>query len=82
MAIIVELKSEEATVNATASSVSSNQLLRVYAPSGGLITMRDSANNILGSTTLATGGELYLEKEPSDTIESDTNVQVTAVAFK
>lgn len=82
--IVLKLTKPEVTVT-TANTVSDCVLLRIYTPSTGseaLITVRDSANNIIGSMTQPAGFVEIMEKRATDTIEANTAIKCTPVAYK
>lgn len=89
MAEIVKILASEVSVNSTPSSVSLASLVRIINTSNStnaLITQRDSSNNIIGTLRLPfAGGDesvIYLMKEPTDTIESNSAVVFgTSVGF-
>lgn len=75
----IKLKSSELSVNTTPNTISTGSLVRLINTDSAakfLITHRDSSNNIIGTITInaaGTGGdEIFIIKDPSDTLESNT----------
>jgi len=75
----IKLKGSELSVNTTPNTISTASLVRMINTDTGarfLITQRDSGNNVLGTITLNTAGaggdEIFIIKDPSDTLESNT----------
>lgn len=89
MAEIIKVISTEVAVNSTPSTVSSASLVRIINTSNSvnaLITHKDASNNTIGTLTLPfAGGDesvIYLMKEPTDTVESNSAVVFgTSVGF-
>lgn len=90
MADIILVKSQEITIGTTANTVSNASLVRVMnvAASPRKITVRDSANNILGSFTLAAANNdssvEFIRKDFTDTIEANTgttDILATSVGY-
>lgn len=81
--IVLKLTAPEVTVTA-ANTVNDSVLFRIYTPTGGdaLITIRDSANNIIGSMTQPAGFVEIMEKRATDTVEANTAIKCTPVAYK
>lgn len=81
--IVLKLTGEEITVSGP-DTVSNAVLFRVYTPTGGdsLITVRDSANNVIGTMTQPAGMVEIMEKRATDTIEANTAIKCTPVAYK
>lgn len=82
--IILKLTGEEVTVSATPDTVADSVLFRIYTPTGSdaSIIIRDSANTIIGSMTQPAGFVEVMEKRPSDTVEANTAIKCTPVAYK
>ena len=91
MADPVKILASEVVVNATPSNISTASLVRVINTDNSnpaKITLRDSSNNIIGTTTISfAGGDnslIFIMKEPTDTIESNSTsnaVLGTSVGF-
>jgi hypothetical protein len=81
--IVLKLTAQEVTVTA-ANTVNNSVLFRVYTPSGGdaLITIKDSSNNVIGSMTQPAGFVEIMEKRATDTVEANTAIKCTPVAYK
>lgn len=82
--IVIKVTKPEISVT-TANTVYDSQLLRFYTPSGGtdaLITVRSSNGAVIGSLTQPAGFVEILNKNPSDTIEANTSVLCSPVAWK
>jgi len=77
----IKLKSSELSlVNTASNTVSTGSLVRLINTDSAarfLITHRDSGNNVIGTITInaaGTGGdEIFIIKDPSDTLESNTS---------
>jgi hypothetical protein len=82
--IVLKLAGEEVSVTGTPDSVSNAVLFRVYTPTGAdaFIITRDSANNIIGSMTQPAGFVEIMEKRSTDTVEANTAIKCTPVAYK
>lgn len=82
--IIIKLTGEEVDVSSTPDTVHGSVIFRVYTPTGGdsLITVRDSANNVLGTMTQPGGFTEIMAKQPTDTVSANTNIKCTPVAYK
>lgn len=82
--IVLKLTKEEITVSSTPDTLDNAVLFRIYTPTGGdsLITIRDSANNVIGTMTQPGGFVEIMEKRPTDTIEANTSIKCTPVAYK
>lgn len=81
--IVLKLAGEEIEVT-NADDLNGSVLFRVYTPTGGdaFIITRDSANNIIGSMTQPAGFVEIMEKRKTDTIEANTTIKCTPVAYK
>lgn len=82
--IVLKLVGEEVSVTGTPDTVNNAILFRVYTPTGGdaFMVVRDSANNIIGSMTQPGGFVEIMEKRSTDTIEANTEIKCTPVAYK
>lgn len=82
--IVLKLTEEEVSVSSTPDTVYDSVLFRVYTPTGGdaFIIVRDSANNIIGSMTQPAGFVEIMEKRATDTVEANTAIKCTPVAYK
>ena len=82
--IVLKLTAPEVSVT-TKNTVNDCVLLRIYTPTAGgdsLITVRNSANTIIGTMTQPAGFVEIMEKRSSDTIEANTAIKCTPVAYK
>jgi hypothetical protein len=82
--IVIKLTKPEISVT-TANTVYDSALFRVYTPSGGsdaLITVRSANGAVIGSMTQPAGFVEVMNKNPSDTVESNTAVLCSPVAWK
>jgi len=82
--IVIKVTKPEITVT-TANTVYDCQLFRVYTPAGGtdaLITVRDSEGSEIGSMTQPAGFVEIMNKNPSDTVEANTAILCSPVAWK
>ena len=82
--IVLKLTAPEVTVT-TANTVNNSVLFRVYTPSGGsdaLITIRNSANTVIGTMTQPAGFVEIIEKRATDTVEANTSILCAPVAYK
>jgi hypothetical protein len=82
--IILKLTGEQVSVSATPDDLNGAVLFRVFTPTGGdaLITIRDSGNTVIGSMTQPAGFVEIIEKRQTDTVEANTSIRCTPVAYK
>jgi hypothetical protein len=82
--IVLKLTGEEVSVSSTPDTVNDTVLFRVFTPTGGdaFIIVRDSANNVIGSMSQPAGFVEIMEKRATDTIEANTVIKCTPVAYK
>lgn len=83
--IVLKLTKPEVTVSTTPNTIENAILFRIYTPSTGseaVITIRDSANNIIGSMTQPSGFVEIMEKRATDTVEASTPIKCAPVAYK
>ena len=83
--IVLKLTKPEVTVSTTPNTVSDAILFRIYTPAAGseaIITIRDSANTIIGSMTQPSGFVEIMEKRATDTVEASTPIKCAPVAYK
>jgi hypothetical protein len=82
--IVLKLTGEEVSVSSTPDTVNDAVLFRIFTPTGGaaFIIVRDSANNIIGSMSQPAGFVEIMEKRATDTVEANTAVKCTPVAYK
>jgi hypothetical protein len=82
--IVIKLTQEEVSVSGTPDTVYDSVLFRVYTPTGAdaFIIVRDSANNVIGSMTQPAGFVEIMEKRATDTVEANTAIKCTPVAYK
>lgn len=81
--IVLKLVGPEVSVT-TANTVNGSILFRVYTPTGGdaLITVKDSGGTTIGSMTQPAGFVEIMEKRATDTVEANTAIKCTPVAYK
>ena len=79
--IVLKLTGAEVSVT-TANTVSSAVLFRVFSPTDALITIKDSAGVTIGSMTQPAGFVEIMEKRATDTVEANTAIKCTPVAYK
>lgn len=82
--IVLKLVAPEVTVT-TPNTISDCVLFRIYTPTAGgdaLITVKDIANNTIGSMTQPAGFVEIMEKRATDTVEANTAIKCTPVAYK
>lgn len=67
----------------TATTAENASVVRIYNDAGGdaLITRKAAGGATLGSCVLPDGAISFFEKEQSDTIEANTAVSASAVAY-
>jgi hypothetical protein len=82
--IVLKLTSEEVSVSSTPDTINDCVLFRIYTPTGSdsYIIVRDSANNVIGSMTQPAGFVEIMEKRTTDTVEANTVIKCTPVAYK
>jgi hypothetical protein len=80
----IKLISEEIELTSP-DTVSSASLVRVYNSNAVgtdvLVTRRDDANTVIGSTTMPGGSIAVFQKLPTDTLEANTQVLATSIAY-
>jgi len=79
--IVLKLAGQEVSVT-TANTVNGSVLFRVYSPSESLITIRDANSAVIGTMTQPAGFVEIIEKRKTDTIEANTAIKCTPVAYK
>lgn len=82
--IVIKVTKAEIGVT-TANTVYDSQLFRVYTPAGGtdaLITVRTSEGSVIGSMTQPAGFVEIMNKNPTDTVEANTTILCSPVAWK
>ncbi len=81
--IVLKLVGPEVSVT-TANTVNGAILFRVFTPTGGdaLITVKDSGGTTIGSMTQPAGFVEIMEKRATDTVEANTAIKCTPVAYK
>jgi len=81
--IVLKLVGQEVSVT-TANTVNGAILFRVFTPTGGdaLITVKDSGGTTIGSMTQPAGFVEIMEKRATDTVEANTAIKCTPVAYK
>lgn len=80
MPSIVKVKDQETSVT-SANNINNSQLLRVYASTNTIVTIRKSNNDVVGTFTIPQGRVEYVEKEPTDTIEANSTILCVPIAF-
>jgi hypothetical protein len=79
---IVKPLSLEETVT-TEDDVNASKLVRIFAASLSVVTVRDpEANTDIGSFTMPAGSVTFLEKERHHTIEGTTQLKCVPVSYK
>ncbi len=77
----IKLLSEEIELTSP-DTVSSASRVRIYAVGTDvLVTRRDDANTVIGSTTMPGGSVEIFQKLPTDTLEANTQVLATSIAY-
>lgn len=79
--IVLKLTGPEVSVS-SATTLSSAVLFRVYSPADSLITIKDSEGTTIGSMTQPAGFVEIMEKRKTDTVEANTAIKCTPVAYK
>lgn len=82
--IVIKLTKPEISVT-TANTVYDCALFRVYTPVDGsdaLITIRSANGAVIGSMTQPAGFVEIMNKNPTDTVDSNTAVLCSPVAWK
>ena len=80
MADYIKVKGTEISVT-TANTVGGATLVRVYAPSGAVLTFANTSGTI-GTYTMITDAEQFFIKESTDTIAASFAVKCVAIAYK
>lgn len=82
--IVIKVTKQEISVT-TANTVYDSALFRFYTPAGGsdaLITVRSANGDVIGSLTQPAGFVEVMNKNPTDTVESNTAILCSPVAWK
>lgn len=79
--IVLKLAGPEVSVT-TANTVGDCVLFRVFSPTDALITVRDANTAVIGSMTQPAGFVEIMEKRKTDTVEANTTIKCTPVAYK
>ena len=79
--IPLKLIGEQVSVT-TATNLSNSGLCRVYAPADVLVTIRSSANNVMGSMTMPAGAYEIIVKEFDETVGANTALLCTPLAWR
>ena len=82
--IVIKVTKPEIAVT-TANTVYDSVLFRFYTPAGGsdaLITVKSANGDVIGSLTQPAGFVEVMNKNPTDTVESNTAVLCSPVAWK
>jgi len=84
---VIKVLSQEQSVNTTPNTVNLATLVRVFnanTTDNYLITVRNTANSILGTLTIGFNGSeesiIYLKKTPTDTVEANNSTYVKGVS--
>jgi len=80
MADYIKVKSTEISFTA-ANTVSTANVVRVYAPSASVLTFANTGGTI-GTYSMGAGTEQFFVKERTDTIAATVAVYCVAVAYK
>jgi hypothetical protein len=78
---MIKLLSVEQSCNTTANTIANGKTVRLFNNTAAavLITQKDSANNILGTITIAANSELFIKKTISDTLEANSGILAVSV---
>lgn len=66
----------------TDNTVNDALLVRIFATNAATITMKDSANTVIGTFDMAQYGTEIIEKRQTDTIAATASVSCTPVSYK
>lgn len=80
---IIKLLTSQITLGTTANTVSLARAVRVYNDNitTALITRKDAGGNTLGTVSMTTKDVLILDKDSTDTLESNSASGVVAVSI-
>jgi hypothetical protein len=82
--MLVKLLGSETNLT-TATNVNGANVVRIYnSDTAGLVTLKNNADPAvtLGTLTLAPGEVVFVEKDPTDTLEGGVKFKVVKVAYK
>lgn len=79
--IPLKLVGEQVSVT-TPTNLNNSGLVRLYAPSDVLITVRNSNNVVLGSMTMPAGAYEILVKDFDETVGANTALLCTPLAWR
>ena len=82
--MLVKLLGSETTLTA-ATNVGKATVVRLYnTGSAALVTLKnaDATPVTLGTFTLADGEAVYVEKDPTDTLEGGADIKAVKIAYK
>lgn len=79
--IPLKLVGEQVSVT-TPTTLNNSGLIRLYAPTDVLVTVRNAANTVLGSMTMPAGGYEILVKDYDETVGANTALLCTPLAWR
>lgn len=81
---IVKLKGNTVSLGSTATNISTASLLRLYnnTASSVTISLYNSDTVSIGSVVLGNNQVLFLEKDPTDVVNSSATIPCSAIAFR
>lgn len=85
MPTIVKLKASTIGLSTTANTVDGANLVRLYNNSSSTSTVNqyDSSNNTIGSIDIANNAVVFLEKNPTDQINTTSGtISAVSIAFR
>jgi hypothetical protein len=79
--IPLKLIGEQVSVT-TATTLNNSGLFRVYAPADVLVTIRSSANSVVGTMTMPAGAYEIITKDFDETVGANTALLCTPLAWR
>lgn len=82
MASVIKVLSSEIATSTTANTVNNAKLVRVHATANTVVTVANSSAGVLGTLSVFGGTDVFVEKQPTDTIATDVAAKAVSVAFR
>lgn len=80
--MIVKPLGSEVAVSTTPSTISDALLVRIYAASASVITIKNASAETVGTFTVGSNSVEHVEKAKTDTVEASVEVKCSPVAYK
>lgn len=82
MASVIKVLGSEISTNSTANTVGNARLVRVHATANTVVTIANSTPSNIGTISVFGGTDVFIEKQPTDTIATDVAAKAVSVAFR